>query len=457
MTDRVLIVDFGSQVTQLIARRVREMGVYCEIHPFNKVTAESIEYFGPQGVILSGGPASVSDPDGPTIPPVVLELGVPILGICYGVQSLIHRHGGGVTPSDTREFGRAEVSLLPSAPGTTDLFSRIRDAGPTTTVWMSHSDRIDTLPEDFKVTARTENGVIAAVAHTHRPIFGVQFHPEVVHTTQGKALIDAFLFDSCKLSPSWTAANFVEESCASIREKVGPHERVILGLSGGVDSSVAALLLHRAIGDRLQCIFVDNGLMRRDEGREVVATFRDHYRIPLRAVDASERFLEALKGITDPEEKRRRIGHVFVEIFEAEASTVDGARWLAQGTLYPDVIESQSFRGPSATIKTHHNVGGLPEDMALGLIEPLRELFKDEVRAVGISCGLPDEMVWRQPFPGPGLAVRILGEVTPERVKLLQEADAIVREELEASREALVRAAEEQAAAAAAWAAKHAG
>ncbi len=446
--NRVLVLDFGSQTTQLIARRIREARVYCEILPCT-ASADEIRAWAPAAVILSGGPASVHDPDAPQPPRDVLDLGVPVLGICYGAQWMTAALGGTVTASDTREFGRAHLAAAPAgdAAGVAEHRGRpvglLRtvaeargDASSPPVVWMSHSDRIAQPAPGFRVTARTEDGVTAAVEHTERPLYGVQFHPEVVHTEIGVALLRAFLFPIAGLQGTWTMASFADEAVAAIAAQVGPAERVILGLSGGVDSSVAALLLHRALGDRLQCIFVDNGLLRLDEAQEVVRTFRDHYHIPLRAVDAADRFFEALRGVEDPEEKRRRIGHAFVEVFQAQAETVEGARWLAQGTLYPDVIESVSFRGPSATIKTHHNVGGLPPDMELGLIEPLRELFKDEVRALGVELGLPEAMVWRQPFPGPGMAVRILGEVTRARVALLQRADAIVRAEIDALPEA---------------------
>jgi GMP synthase (glutamine-hydrolysing) len=429
-TERVLILDFGSQYTQLIARKVREQRVYCEIHPCT-VGADFIRGFGAGGVILSGGPASVDEEGAPSPDPVVFELGVPVLGVCYGFQVMTKHFGGQVLPSDNREFGRALVHVQTRMGTRGDLFAEVSDAELPTRVWMSHSDRIARPGEGFVVTASTDNGVPAAMAHTTMPFYGVQFHPEVFHTHHGPQILAAFLFEICGLSPTWTMASFVEHAIAAIRAQVGPDERVICGLSGGVDSSVAALLLHRAIGDRLRCIFVDNGVLREGEATEVVTTFRDHYHIPLTAVDAGERFLAALDGISDPEAKRKRIGHVFIEVFDEESKKVDGATFLAQGTLYPDVIESVSFKGPSATIKTHHNVGGLPDHMKLKLIEPLRELFKDEVREVGITLGLPERMVWRQPFPGPGLAIRILGEVTAERVRVLQAADAIMREELE--------------------------
>ncbi len=432
--DRILILDFGSQYTQLIARRIREQRVYCEIHPCT-VDAEFVRGFGARGVILSGGPASVDEPGAPAPDPAVYDLGVPVLGVCYGFQSMTHHHGGRVSASDKREFGRAHIRLERRVGGAGDLFAGLDDATFPVQVWMSHSDRIAEPAPGFVITAQTEGGVPAAMAHVEKPFYGVQFHPEVVHTHQGVEILRAFLFDICKVEPTWTMANFIEQATADIRARVGPDDKVILGLSGGVDSSVVALLLHHAIGDRLRCIFVDNGLLRKGEAAQVEHTFRDHYHIHLTAVDAGARFLAALEGVDDPELKRKRIGHTFIEVFDEEAGKVEGARFLAQGTLYPDVIESVSFKGPSATIKTHHNVGGLPEHMKLQLIEPLRELFKDEVRELGVALGLPEHMVWRQPFPGPGLAVRILGEITADRVALLQEADAIVREELEACAE----------------------
>lgn len=429
-SNRILVLDFGSQTTQLIARRVRELQVYSEIHPCALGEAAA-RAFAPRGVILSGGPASVGEAGAPELPAWVLELGVPVLGICYGFQLLTHALGGQVAASDRREFGRATVAVDES---TGRLFARVPRG--THTVWMSHADRIADPAPGFLVTAATDNGVPAAMAHADRPIFGLQFHPEVVHTPIGREIFAAFLFDVCGASPSWTTGSFVSEAVAAIAASVGPDEHVICGLSGGVDSAVAAALVHRAIGDRLHCIFVDNGVLRHDEARAVVATFRDRLGFPLVAVDARGEFMAALAGITDPEAKRKAIGRVFIDVFERAAKTITGARWLCQGTLYPDVIESVSFKGPSAVIKSHHNVGGLPEKMDLELLEPLRELFKDEVRHVGLALDLPDDVVWRQPFPGPGLAIRVLGEVTAERVEVLQRADAIVREELAALREA---------------------
>ncbi len=424
--NRILVLDFGSQYTQLIARRVRELQVYCEIHPFD-AAPEILERFQPGGIILSGGPASVTEPGAPDLAPGFLDTDIPVLGVCYGCQWLTKALGGRVVASDTREFGRATVHV---GGGAGPLFGRVAEG--THVAWMSHSDRIAELAPGFALSAVTAGGVPAAIAHERRPIFGVQFHPEVAHTPAGKEVLASFLFDVCGAEPTWTVGHFVDDTVAAIREAVGPDERVICGLSGGVDSVVAATLVHRAIGDRLHCIFVDNGVLRKGEAKEVVATFRDRLRLPLVKVDAQDRFLAALAGVTDPEAKRKIIGRVFVDVFDEAARGIDGAVWLAQGTLYPDVIESVSFKGPSATIKSHHNVGGLPERMNLKLLEPLRELFKDEVRHVGAALGLPDDVVWRQPFPGPGLAIRILGEVTAERVALLQQADAIVREELTA-------------------------
>ena len=428
--NRILVLDYGSQYTQLIARRVRELQVYCEIHPFN-VAPEVIAAFAPRGIILSGGPASVGEPGAPGLPAGLLDTDIPVLGICYGCQLLTHALGGAVVATDTREFGRATVVVDADAGA---LFDQV--AHGTHVVWMSHADRIATPAPGFRVTATTDNGVPAAIAHASRPIFGVQFHPEVVHTPVGRDVFASFLFSVCGALPTWTVGNFIHDTIERIRTQVGPDEQVICGLSGGVDSVVAATLVHRAIGDRLHCIFVDNGVLRKDEARQVAATFGDRLRLPLRAVDARDRFLDELAGVVEPEAKRKIIGRIFVEVFDEAAHAVRDARWLAQGTLYPDVIESVSFKGPSATIKSHHNVGGLPAKMKLRLIEPLRELFKDEVRQVGLALDLPEDVIWRQPFPGPGLAIRVLGEVTRERVALLQDADAIVREELAALPEA---------------------
>ncbi|WNG27014.1 glutamine-hydrolyzing GMP synthase [Cystobacter fuscus] len=422
--EKILILDFGSQYTQLIARRVRELGVYCEIHRPD-LSAEEIRRFAPRGIILSGGPASVEAEGSPRCDAFVFEAGVPVLGICYGLQLLSKLLGGRVDRSAHREYGAAEVEVL-TPRGPLAAFG----VGERVKVWMSHGDRVDALPPDFESIGRSGNSPFAAAAHRTRPIYGLQFHPEVVHTPAGKEMLRAFLFTDCKVSGSWTMKGFIEEAQEAIRRQVGEHGRVICGLSGGVDSSVAALLLHRAIGARLQCIFVDNGLLRQDERAQVEALFVDRFHVPLKTVDARERFLGKLAGVTDPEKKRKTIGREFIAVFEEAAQEVRGAEFLAQGTLYPDVIESVSYKGPSVTIKSHHNVGGLPEKMNLKLVEPLRELFKDEVRVLGRELGLPDEMVSRQPFPGPGLAIRVLGEITEERLALVRRADAIVQQEI---------------------------
>jgi len=420
---KILILDFGSQYTQLIARRVREAQVYCEIHPFN-VSMEKIKAFSPKGIILSGGPASIFDPDAPIAEREILELGVPVLGICYGMQFLTHVLHGVVAKAADREYGNAEIRILDHS----DIFHGVGTEGEET-VWMSHGDRIEVMPEGFEVLASSKNSPIAAMTDKARRLFGVQFHPEVAHTPSGTKILRNFLFRTCGCKPSWTMSSFVRRTVRSLRETVG-NDRVICGLSGGVDSSVTAVMLHKAIGERLSCIFVDNGLLRRGESQEVTDLFKGHYGMDFHIVDASEYFLNKLKGITDPEEKRKIIGREFITVFEKKAKELGEAKFLAQGTLYPDVIESVSFKGPSATIKSHHNVGGLPETMRLELIEPLRELFKDEVREVGRELGLPRELVMRQPFPGPGLAVRILGEINWERLEILRSADFIVQEEI---------------------------
>ena len=422
---RVLIVDFGSQFTQLIARRVREAHVYCEIHPPTRDLAW-IREFAPVGIILSGGPNSVYDEGAPTADPGIVDLGVPVLGICYGMQLLAHLSGGDVRQHGEREYGRAEIEVLADE----GLFAGF-PPGTRTPVWMSHGDRVDVAPADWRVLARSGNTPVAAFAHVGRPVYGVQFHPEVVHTPRGAEILHNFLFGLCGAKPSWTPGQFVQNSVAEVKEKVGGR-RAICGLSGGVDSAVAAALVYRAIGERLTCILVDNGLLRQGERAQVERTFARELGADLRVVDAADLFLEKLAGVDDPEEKRRRIGHTFIDVFEEAAREVGSdVGFLVQGTLYPDVIESFSPRGgPSVTIKTHHNVGGLRPDLPFALIEPLRELFKDEVRQVGRELGLPEEIVRRHPFPGPGLGVRILGPVTAERVATLQRADAIYLEEI---------------------------
>ncbi len=420
--EKILILDFGSQYTQLIARRVRELKVYCEIHPYTMPLAD-IRKFAPKGIILSGGPRSVYEPDAPSIDPKVFNLGMPVLGICYGIQLMNHLLGGRVVPSTYREYGRKPFGIL----DTQDLFFNLNREEM---VWMSHGDKVEEVAPGFEVIGGSDTCPIGAVADRVRQLYGVQFHPEVHHTPRGKVILSNFLFKICRLSPLWTMHSFIEATTAAIRREVGEDERVICALSGGVDSSVTAILIHRAIGDRLTCIFVDNGLLRKKEAAEIPILFRDHHHLNLVSIDATNKFLKRLEGITDPEEKRKRIGHEFIRIFAAEAEKLGGVKYLAQGTLYPDVIESVSFKGPSATIKTHHNVGGLPEIMPLKLLEPLRELFKDEVREVGKELGLPDRLIWRHPFPGPGLAIRVLGEVTRERLDILREADAIVIEEM---------------------------
>ncbi|MBI3451379.1 MAG: glutamine-hydrolyzing GMP synthase [Rhodospirillales bacterium] len=425
MTDKVLILDFGSQVTQLIARRLRENGIYCEIHPFS-MSAAAIAAFAPKAVILSGGPASVIAHDTPRVPQAAFDLGVPVLGICYGQQTMAAQLGGKVEASDHHEFGRAFIEVRDDC----KLFEGLWPKGAREQVWMSHGDRVTALPPGFRVVATSEGAPFAVIADDARRFYGVMFHPEVVHTPQGGALLKNFTHRVAGCRGDWTMAAFHRQAIERIRSQVGKG-RVICGLSGGVDSSVAAVLIHEAIGDQLTCIFVDHGLLRQGEADEVAALFRGHYNIPLVHRNASDMFLGKLAGVTDPEGKRKIIGATFIDVFEEEATKLGGADFLAQGTLYPDVIESVSFTGgPSVTIKSHHNVGGLPERMRMKLVEPLRELFKDEVRALGRELGLPDTLVGRHPFPGPGLAIRIPGEITREKLAVLRKADAIYLEEI---------------------------
>ncbi len=426
--DRILILDYGSQYTQLIARRVREERVYCEIHPPTRSHAWVREWK-PKGVVLSGGPASVYDDGVPKLDPGLLELDVPVLGICYGMQLIAQAAGAAVRGAAKREYGRAELEVREP----NDLFDGF-EVGERTTVWMSHGDVVEAVPAGFQLLGATTTVPVAAMRALKRPLFGVQFHPEVAHTARGGEIISNFLFRVCHCEPSWTAGSFIEAQVAAIRERVAERGRVISALSGGVDSSVATALVHRAVGERLSCIFVDTGLLRKGERDWVARTFQQHLGIDLRVVDAADRFIERLAGVVDPEEKRRIIGHTFIDVFEQEARAIGSdVDFLVQGTLYPDVIESLSVRGPSETIKTHHNVGGLRPNLPFELVEPLRELFKDEVRQVGRELGLPEELVGRHPFPGPGLAVRVLGEVTLARLQVLRESDAIYLEEIRAA------------------------
>ncbi|MCH7806663.1 MAG: glutamine-hydrolyzing GMP synthase [Proteobacteria bacterium] len=425
MAERILIIDFGSQVTQLIARRVREAGVYCEIVPYSKAL-EGLRRLAPKGIILSGGPASVTGSDTPRAPDEIFKLGLPILGICYGQQDMVDHLGGTVVAAENREFGRASLEIKDDCL----LFEGVWKKGGKDQVWMSHGDTVTAIPEGFKIVGASEHAPFAAIADDQRRFYGLQFHPEVVHTLKGAEILANFVHKICGCGGDWTMEHFKTQKIQSIRDQVGT-KHVICGLSGGVDSSVVSVLLQEAIGDQLTCVFVDHGLLRQGEAKQVVELFRDHYHINLIHRDASELFLGRLKGVEDPEEKRKIIGKTFIEVFEAEAGKIKDADFLAQGTLYPDVIESVSFTGgPSQTIKSHHNVGGLPEKMKLELIEPLRELFKDEVRELGRELGLPAALVKRHPFPGPGLAIRIPGEVTREKCGLLRKADAIYLEEI---------------------------
>ncbi|MBA4312465.1 MAG: GMP synthase (glutamine-hydrolyzing) [Chlorobiaceae bacterium] len=425
--ERILILDFGSQYSQLIARRVRELGVYSELQPFN-LSIEKIKQLNPTGIILSGGPSSVYEPDAPHPDSNIFNLNIPVLGICYGLQIIAYQLGGQVDTQAKREYGPADLSIQDS----TDLFKNIGTGNGKTKVWMSHGDALTKLPHNFETIADSSNAPICAIRNYEKKIYGVQFHPEVVHTDEGKNIISNFIYQICGCKGGWNTGFFIENKIAEIRSVVG-KENVICALSGGVDSSVLAVLLHSAIGDKLFCIHVNNGLMRKSESENVVQLYRDTYHFNLDYIDASELFLEKLKKIENPERKRKIIGETFVEVFEKEAKKIGKVGFLAQGTLYPDVIESVSFRGPSQTIKTHHNVGGLPEKMNLKLIEPFRELFKDEVRQTGKALGIPDELINRHPFPGPGLAVRILGEVTNDRLDLLREADKIFIDEIKSA------------------------
>lgn len=420
----ILILDYGSQYTQLIARRIRELDVYCEMHPFNKDLSQFSDA-PPSGIILSGGPSSVNDPEAPDLNEKIFSLNVPILGICYGLQLLADREiPGSVEKAEKREFGRSDLIVDDDS----DLLKNIPEES---VVWMSHSDHIKELSPQYRIIAHTDNARIAGVKSTEEPVYGLQFHPEVVHTVYGKQILRNFAYDICRLKGDWTAESFIESTVAEIREKVG-DDRVLCALSGGVDSTVVATLVHEAIGEQLQCIFVDNGLLRKNEFRDVLDIYEEELHLPVKGIDAGERFLKNLKGVFDPEKKRKIIGNTFIEVFDDAVRDDKTFKYLAQGTLYPDVIESISFKGPSATIKSHHNVGGLPEEMNLDLVEPVRELFKDEVREIGRKLGIPDHFIKRHPFPGPGLGIRIISDVTEEKLKILREADHIFISELRA-------------------------
>lgn len=418
--EKVIILDFGSQYTQLIARRTREAGVYSEIHPCTIATAD-LKALNPSAIILSGGPSSVSQPDAPGVDAEIFTWGLPMLGVCYGMQLMARELGGKVEPSTDREYGRSELTFVDK--------NLLWPEAESLSVWMSHGDHVLDVPPGFSITARTESIPVAAMADPKRKMYALQFHPEVAHTERGNDILHNFLFKVAGLDSSWTMSSFMDAMLRSLPVQIG-QDKVVCGLSGGIDSTVVAVLLNKAIGKNLHCIFVDNGLLRAGEGEEVVGYLREHFDLNLHHVKAQDRFLSRLAGLEDPEEKRKVIGHTFIEVFEEEAKKIPGVKYLAQGTLYPDVIESVSFKGPSAVIKSHHNVGGLPEKMNLALVEPLRELFKDEVRKVAQELGLPDFIVWRHPFPGPGLAIRVIGEITPSRLEILRQADKIVQHEL---------------------------